>query len=235
MNGMRILDNWQPATADIPASPGVYMFRDSTGRVIYVGKAMSLKNRVPNYFGTGLHPRTLTMRETATDVEWIVVQNEVEALQLEVTLIKEHQPRFNVRYRDDKSYPYLTVSFSEAVPRAKVTRGKKNKLDRYYGPYAHAYAIRETLDLLLRVFPLRSCSKGVFDTAARSNRPCLLYHIGRCSAPCTGEVSPEEHMDIVQAFCNFMEGNHEKVVDDLRRAYGCRLGRPGVREGRPAA
>jgi excinuclease ABC subunit C len=214
---MRTLDRWQPATADIPDSPGVYLFRDSPGRVIYVGKAKSLKHRVPSYFGTGLHPRTSSMTAAAADVEWIVTQNEVEALQLEVTLIKEHLPRFNVRYRDDKSYPYLTVSFSEEVPRARVTRGKKNKLDRYYGPYAHAYAIRETLDLLLRVFPIRSCSKGVFDTAARSNRPCLLYHIGRCSAPCTGEVTAEEHLRLVHDFCSFMDGDYDRVVTDLRK------------------
>jgi excinuclease ABC subunit C len=213
---MRILHDWRPATADIPDCAGVYLFRDAAGRVIYVGKAKSLKHRVPNYFGTGLHPRTASLLENAAEVEWIVTQNEVEALQLEVTLIKEHQPRFNVRYRDDKSYPYLTISFSEAIPRAKVTRGKKNKLDRYYGPYAHAYAIRETLDLLLRVFPLRTCSKGVFDRAARTGRPCLLFHIGRCSGPCVGEVTPEEHLDIVNRFCAFMDGEHDSILKDLK-------------------
>lgn len=214
---MRILDGWQPATADIPDSPGVYMFRDSSGRVIYVGKAKSLKHRIPNYFGGGLHPRTSSMTAAAAEVEWIVTRNEVEALQLEVTLIKHHATRFNVKYRDDKSYPYLTISFSEAIPRAKVTRGKRNKLDRYYGPYAHAYAIRETMDLLLRVFPVRSCSKGVFGRAARSNRPCLLYHIGRCSAPCVGHVTPEEHMDIVKDFCAFLDGDHDAVVAELKK------------------
>ncbi len=213
---MRILHDWRPATAEIPESAGVYLFRDAAGRVIYVGKAKSLKHRVPNYFGTGLHPRTASLLENAAEVEWIVTLNEVEALQLEVTLIKEHQPRFNVRYRDDKSYPYLTISFSEAIPRAKVTRGKKNKLDRYYGPYAHAYAIRETLDLLLRVFPLRTCSKGVFDRAARTGRPCLLFHIGRCSGPCVGEVTPEEHLDIVNRFCAFMDGEHDSILKDLK-------------------
>ncbi|MGQ0679711.1 MAG: excinuclease ABC subunit UvrC [Actinomycetota bacterium] len=213
---MRMSQNWQPATSAIPDSPGVYLFRDGAGRVIYVGKAKSLKQRIPSYFGTGLHPRTLSMTGAAAEVEWIVTRNEVEALQLEVTLIKQHQTRFNVKYRDDKSYPYLSVSFSEQIPRAKVTRGKRNRQDRYYGPYAHAYAIRETLDLLLRVFPLRSCSKGVFDRAARSNRPCLLYHIGRCSAPCSGIVSPQQHLQIVHDFCAFMDGNHDKVIADLQ-------------------
>ncbi len=213
---MRIRQDWRPATANIPDSAGVYLFRDAAGRVIYVGKAKSLKHRVPSYFGTGLHPRTASLLENAAEVEWIMTNNEVAALQLEVTLIKEHQPRFNVRYRDDKSYPYLTISFSEDVPRAKVTRGKKNRLDRYYGPYAHAYAIRETLDLLLRVFPIRTCSKGVFDRAARTGRPCLLFHIGRCSGPCVGEVTPQEHLDIVNKFCAFLDGEHDTIVKDLQ-------------------
>ncbi|HEX2053532.1 MAG TPA: excinuclease ABC subunit UvrC [Actinomycetota bacterium] len=212
---MKINRDWRPATADIPDSPGVYLFRDANGRVVYVGKAKSLKHRIPNYFGTGLHPRTTSLVHNAAQVEWIMTNNEVEALQLEVTLIKQHQPRFNVKYRDDKSYPYLTVSFSEEVPRAKVTRGKKNKLDRYYGPYAHAYAIRETLDLLLRVFPIRTCSKGVYDRAARTGRPCLLFHIGRCSGPCVGEVTAEEHLEIVDKFCAFLDGEHDQVVKDL--------------------
>ncbi len=214
---MLISKDWRPATSDIPDSAGVYLFRDAGGRVIYVGKAKTLKNRVPNYFGTGLHPRTASLLDHAAEVEWIVTTNEVEALQLEVTLIKQHQPRFNVRYRDDKSYPYLTISFSEKIPRAKVTRGKRNKLDRYYGPYAHAYAIRETLDLLLRVFPVRTCSKGVFDRAARTGRPCLLFHIGRCSGPCVGEVSPDEHLEIVNKFCAFMEGEHDTILKDLQQ------------------
>lgn len=214
---MRITKDWRPPTADIPDSAGVYLFRDASGRVVYVGKAKSLKHRVPNYFGTGLHPRTASLLENAAEVEWIMTNNEVEALQLEVVLIKEHQPRFNVKYRDDKSYPYLTISFSEAIPRAKVTRGKKNKFDRYYGPYAHAYAIRETLDLLLRVFPIRTCSKGVFDRAARSGRPCLLFHIGRCSGPCVGEVTPDQHLEIVKNFCAFLDGEHDTILKDLQQ------------------
>lgn len=214
---MKIERDWRPATSDIPDAAGVYLFRDASGRVIYVGKAKSLKHRVPNYFGSGLHVRTAALLASAAEVEWIVTNNEVEALQFEVTLIKEHQPRFNVRYRDDKSYPYLTISFSEAIPRAKVTRDKKNKLDRYYGPFAHAYAIRETLDLLLRVFPIRTCSKGVYDRAARSGRPCLLFHIGRCSGPCVGEVTPQEHLDIVNKFCAFLDGEHDAILKDLKQ------------------
>lgn len=213
---MKINDDWRPVTSDIPDSAGVYLFRDASARVVYVGKAKSLKHRVPNYFGTGLHPRTAALLAAAAEVEWIVTSNEVEALQLEVTLIKQHQPRFNVRYRDDKSYPYLTISFSEAVPRAKVTRGTKNRLDRYYGPYAHAYAIRETLDLLLRVFPIRTCSKGVYERAAHAGRPCLLFHIGRCSGPCVGEVTVEDHLELVRKFCAFMEGEHDVILADLK-------------------
>lgn len=193
------------------------MFRDSEDRVIYVGKARSLRQRVPNYFTTGLHPRTVSMVENARRVEWIMTSNEVEALQLEVSLIKQHRPRFNVRYRDDKSYPYLTVTLSEEYPRALVTRGRKKKGYRYFGPYTHAYAIRETLDMLLRVFQIRSCSQGVFDRATRADRPCLLYDIGRCSAPCVGHVSVEEHRTIVQGFCDFMSGRHEDVIVDLEK------------------
>ncbi|HVF11665.1 MAG TPA: excinuclease ABC subunit UvrC, partial [Actinomycetota bacterium] len=193
------------------------MFRDSEDRVIYVGKARSLRQRVPNYFTTGLHPRTVSMVEHARRVEWIMTSNEVEALQLEVSLIKQHHPRFNVRYRDDKSYPYLTVTLSEEYPRALVTRGRKRKGYRYFGPYTHAYAIRETLDMLLRVFQIRSCSQGVFDRARRADRPCLLYDIGRCSAPCVGHVSAEEHRAIVEGFCDFMSGRHEDVIVDLHK------------------
>lgn len=192
------------------------MFRDSEERVIYVGKARSLRQRIPNYFTTGLHPRTVSMVQNARRVEWIMTSNEVEALQLEVSLIKQHRPRFNVRYRDDKSYPYLTVTLSEEYPRALVTRGRKRKGYRYFGPYTHAYAIRETLDMLLRVFQIRSCSQGVFDRARRANRPCLLYDIGRCSAPCVGHVSAEEHRGIVEAFCEFMSGRHEDVLRSLQ-------------------
>lgn len=220
MGSMAAEAQWRPATAEIPNQPGVYLFRDGRGRVIYVGKAKGLKHRVPAYFGAGLAPRTESMMADATSVEWIVTANEVEALQLEVSLIKEHRPRFNVRYRDDKSYPYLAVTLSEEMPRAMVVRGPKGKGDRYYGPFAHAYAIRETLDLLLRVFPIRSCSQGVYDRARRTGRPCLLYDIGRCSGPCVGAVTREEHRSIVESFCWFMEGNHAPIVRKLESSMG---------------
>jgi len=216
-NGQHQLREWQPKTSEIPARPGVYLFRDKDARIVYVGKALSLRRRVPNYFNKDLHPRTDSMIAAARSVEWIVTANEVEALQLEVTLIKQHQPRFNVRYRDDKSYPYLTITYSDEIPRAMVTRGPKRKGNRYYGPYSHAYAIRETLDMLLKVFPLRSCSQGVFDRAQRAKRPCLLYHIGRCSGPCVGAVSPAEHRRIVDQLCEFIEGEHEPVLKELRQ------------------
>lgn len=207
--------DWRPRTADVPDSPGVYLFRDAQGRVLYVGKAKSLRHRVPAYFGSCLGPRTRSMVGEAASVDWIVTSGEVEALQLEVALIKEHRPRFNVRYRDDKSYPYLAVTLDEPVPRAMVTRGRKRKGVRYYGPYAHAYAIRETLDLLLRVFPIRSCNQGVFDRARRAGRPCLLYDIGRCSGPCVGAVGGQDYRGIVDSFCSFLDGDHEPVLKDL--------------------
>ncbi|MGH2717148.1 MAG: excinuclease ABC subunit UvrC, partial [Actinomycetota bacterium] len=207
---------WRPRNSDIPDQSGVYLYRDAQDRVIYVGKALSLRHRIPNYFSTGLHPRTAAMIAEAARVEWIVTTNEVEALQLEVTFIKKYRPRFNVRYRDDKSYPYLAVTLDEEFPRAMVLRGKKRKGSEYFGPFTHAYAIRDTLDLLLRVFPIRSCRPGVFDRAHRAGRACLLYDIGRCSGPCIGAVTPEEHRSIVQGFCSFMEGAHEPVVRQLQ-------------------
>jgi len=209
------MNQWRPKTADIPDAPGVYMFKDAAGRVIYVGKAKSLKHRVPAYFGADLTLRTGAMVGDARAVEWIVTGNEVEALQLEFTMIQQHRPRYNVRYRDDKSYPYLAVTLSEEVPRVMVMRGRKRKGNRYYGPYAHAYAIRETLDHLLRVFPIRSCSQGVYNRARRSNRPCLLYDIGRCSAPCVGHVDAGEHRRLVEDFCSFMDGDHDTVLKVL--------------------
>lgn len=192
----------------VPDTPGVYRFRDAHGRVIYVGKAKSLRSRLASYFADprSLHPRTRSLMEAAADVDWTVVGSEVEALQLEYAWIKEFDPRFNVRYRDDKSYPYLAVSMGEEFPRALVTRGAKRAGTRYFGPYAHAWAIRGTLDALLRVFPIRTCSRGVFDRARRSGRPCLLADIGKCSAPCVGRVTPEEHRRIAEDFCSFMAG-----------------------------
>ncbi|MDP9226563.1 MAG: excinuclease ABC subunit UvrC, partial [Actinomycetota bacterium] len=206
----------RPETGSIPTHPGVYLFRDADGRVIYVGKAKSLRSRVANYFGSDLHPRTRAMVEAARDVEWIVTDSELEALHLEVSLIKQHRPRYNVRYRDDKSYPYLAVTVGEEIPRARVLRGEKRKGVRYYGPFAHAYAIRETLDLLLRTFPVRTCSQGVFDRCRRRNRPCLLFDIERCSGPCVGAVTPEGHRAIVEELCDFLDGNIRPVVERLQ-------------------
>jgi len=205
----------RPQTGSIPAAPGVYMFRDAAGRVIYVGKAKSLRSRVSNYFGVELHPRTRAMVEAATELEWIVTDNEVEALHLEVSLIKQHRPRYNVRYRDDKSYPYLAITLDEEYPRARVMRGSKRKGVRYYGPFAHAYAIRDTLDLLLRTFPMRTCSQGVFDRCRRRGRPCLLFHIERCSGPCVSAISAEDHRRIVLELCDFLDGNTKPVVERL--------------------
>ena len=208
----------RPEAGSIPTSPGVYMFRDDAGRVVYVGKAKVLRSRLSNYFGAELHPRTRAMVEAAADVEWIVTDNEVDALHLELNLIKQHRPRYNVRYRDDKSYPYLAVTLDEDVPRARVLRGSKRKGVRYYGPYAHAYAIRETLDLLLTTFPMRTCSQGVFERCRRRNRPCLLYDIERCSGPCVDAVSRDEHRAIVLELCDFLDGNTRPVLDRLESA-----------------
>ena len=208
----------RPEAGSIPGRPGVYLFRDADGRVVYVGKAKSLRSRLSNYFATGLHPRTMAMVEAATDVEWIVTDNEVEALHLEVNLIKQHRPRYNVRYRDDKSYPYLAVTLDEEYPRARVLRGQKRKGVRYYGPFAHAYAIRDTLDLLLRTFPMRTCSQGVFDRARRRGKPCLLFHIERCAGPCVKAVDADEHRTIVMELCDFLDGNTRPVLRRLEAA-----------------
>ncbi|MFF2526208.1 excinuclease ABC subunit UvrC [Streptomyces liangshanensis] len=211
--------SYRPKPGQIPDSPGVYKFRDEHHRVIYVGKAKSLRPRLSSYFQdlAGLHPRTRTMVTTAASVEWTVVSTEVEALQLEYSWIKEFDPRFNVKYRDDKSYPYLAVTLNEEFPRVQVMRGAKRKGVRYFGPYGHAWAIRETVDLMLRVFPVRTCSAGVFKNAARTGRPCLLGYIGKCSAPCVGRVSPEEHRELAEEFCDFMAGRTGAYIRRLER------------------
>ncbi|MGW7417452.1 excinuclease ABC subunit UvrC [Streptomyces sp. NPDC054863] len=200
--------SYRPRPGQIPDSPGVYKFRDEHRRVIYVGKAKSLRPRLSSYFQdlAGLHPRTRTMVTTAASVEWTVVSTEVEALQLEYSWIKEFDPRFNVKYRDDKSYPSLAVTMNEEFPRVQVMRGPKKKGVRYFGPYGHAWAIRETVDLMLRVFPVRTCSAGVFKRSAQIGRPCLLGYIGKCAAPCVGRVTPEEHRELAEDFCDFMAG-----------------------------
>lgn len=209
--------SYRPASGSIPDSPGVYRFRDADKRVIYVGKAKSLRSRLNSYFADpkGLHPRTFQMVHTAASVDWIVVDTEVAALQLEYSWIKEFDPRFNVMYRDDKSYPYLAVTLDEEFPRVQVMRGAKRKGVRYFGPFSHAWAIRETLDLLLRVFPVRSCTKSVFNRSARIGRPCLLGDIGKCSAPCVGRVDAAEHRKLVEQFCEFMAGSSDKFVRRL--------------------
>lgn len=210
---------YRPAPGTIPVEPGVYKFRDAHKRVIYVGKAKSLRSRLNSYFAdvASLHPRTKQMVTTAASVEWTVVSTEVEALQLEYNWIKEFDPRFNVRYRDDKSYPVLAVTLNEEYPRLFVYRGARKKGVRYFGPYAHAWAIRETLDLLLRVFPARTCSNGVFKRHNQIGRPCLLGYIDKCSAPCVGRVTADEHRRIVEDFCDFLAGRTDRMVRELER------------------
>ena len=211
---------YRPAPGSIPVGPGVYRFSDATGRVIYVGKAKNLRSRLTSYFAdiAGLHPRTRQLVTTAAKVEWTVVATEVEALQLEYNWIKEFDPRFNVRYRDDKSYPVLAVTLNEEYPRLMVYRGPRRKGVRYFGPYSHAWAIRETLDLLTRVFPARTCSAGVFKRHSQIERPCLLGYIDKCSAPCVGRVSAEEHRRIVEDFCDFLSGRTDRFARQLERA-----------------
>jgi len=197
----------------------VYRFSDAHGRVIYVGKAKNLRSRLTSYFAdiAGLHPRTRQMVTTAANVEWTVVATEVEALQLEYNWIKEFDPRFNVRYRDDKTYPVLAVTLNEEFPRLTVYRGPRRKGVRYFGPYSHAWAIRETLDLLTRVFPARTCSAGVFKRHSQIERPCLLGYIDKCSAPCVGRVSAQQHRAIVTNFCDFLAGRTDRFARDLER------------------
>lgn len=210
---------YRPAPGSIPTSPGVYRFFDAFGQVIYVGKAKNLRQRLGSYFAdpASLHFRTQTMVRTAAKVEWTVVATEVEALQLEYTWIQRFDPRFNVKYRDDKSYPWLAVSMNEEFPRVWVGRGAKKRGVRYFGPFGQAWAIRETVDLLLRVFPMRSCTAGVFKRAKASGRACLLGDIGKCAAPCVGRVTPEEHRVIAEDFCAFMGGHTGTIIGRIER------------------
>jgi excinuclease ABC subunit C len=207
----------RPPAGTIPDAPGSYQFKDADGRVIYVGKASSLRQRLSNYFQDprNLHPRTAQMVATAETVEWTIVRNEVEALMLEYSLIKQHRPRFNVRLRDDKSYPFLAVTVAEQWPRAMVMRGHKRKGTRYFGPYAHAYAIRDTLDLLLRSFPVRTCSPAKFHQHERLGRPCLLFHIEKCAGPCVGEIDEMPYRQLVTDLCEFLEGDTDEIVRRL--------------------
>ena len=208
---------YRPRTGDIPTSPGVYRFSDPCGRVIYVGKAKNLRNRLTSYFQdlANLHPRTQQMVTSAGAVQWTVVRSEVEALTLEFTWIKEFNPRFNVIFKDDKSYPYLAVSMGESFPRVQVTRERKRAGSRYFGPYTQVWAIRETIDQLMRVFPMRSCSAGVFARAKAQGRPCLLGYIDKCSAPCVGRISAQDHRELAEGLCQFMEGRTGPVIRDL--------------------
>jgi excinuclease ABC subunit C len=214
---MTVATTPRPRPEAIPDRPGVYLFRDRDGRVIYVGKAISLRKRTASYFQPmrNLHPRTAAMVDASAALEWMLVSGEVEALQLEYNLIKQHRPRYNVRYRDDKSYPWLAVPLGDEIPRPRVERGRKRKGTRYFGPYAHAYAIRETLDLLLRTFPMRTCSNGVFERQRRLGRPCILYDINKCSGPCVGHISPQDHRRIVEDFVAFMEGRTRPTLQRL--------------------
>ena len=207
----------RPTPQEIPAQPGVYRFRDHRGQVIYVGKARSLRQRLSSYFqdASGLHPRTAAMVQAAEEVDWVIVRNEVEALSLEYAWIKEYDPRFNVKYRDDKSYPYLAITMSDEFPRVMVVREAKRKGTRYFGPYAHAWAIRETVDEVLKAFPMRSCRDGVFRRANQVGRPCLLGYIGKCAAPCVGRISAQDHRALALDFCSFMAGQQERFISDL--------------------
>ena len=206
--------SYRPATGSIPTSAGVYKFRDPDRRVIYVGKAKNLRNRLNSYFSNPaqLHPRTSTMVHTANSVEWTVVDTEVEALQLEWTWINEYKPRFNVMFRDDKSYPYLAITMNEEVPRAYITRGKRRKGIKYFGPFAQVWAIKDTLDLLLKAFPMRTCTPGVYRRAERSGRPCLLGYIDKCAAPCVGHIGKEEHRELARSISDFMSGNTGRFI-----------------------
>ncbi len=207
----------RPESGSVPDQPGSYQFKDAGGRIIYVGKAKSLRNRLNSYFqdARNLHPRTLQMLETAASVEWIEVATEVDALMLEYSLIQRHQPRFNVRLRDDKSYPFLCITLRDEWPRAMVMRGKRKRGNRYFGPFGHAHAIRETLDLLLRTFPIRTCSDNKFAEHQRLGRPCLLFHIEQCAGPCVGEISTEDYEGLVRKLIRFLEGDTDDVVKEL--------------------
>jgi len=206
----------RPKPSEIPDQPGAYFFRDKHGKVIYVGKAKSLRGRVASYFGVGLHPRTQAMVDNAQSVEWIITESEVAALMLEFSLIKRHRPRFNIKLVDDKSYPYLAITRSDQWPRARVMRGAKRKGNEYFGPYAHTYAIRKTLDQLLRTFPVRTCTDSLFGRQRAQGRPCLLYHIEKCSGPCIDAVTPEDYQQMVDGLAAFLRGDTEQVLTDLQ-------------------
>ena len=208
----------QPEQGSIPTKPGSYQFFDGHGNIIYVGKAKNLRSRVNSYFGNKktMAVRTQRMMEEATHLEWIQVRNELEALMLEFTLIKEHKPRFNVDLKDNKSYPYLSVTVNEKWPRPTITRGERKRGVRYFGPYGNVKAIRETLDLLIKSFPLRTCSNAKFNEHEKMGKPCLLFHIDKCSGPCVEKITEKEYNNLVSDLLGFLDGNSKKIVDDLR-------------------
>ena len=209
----------QRPDGSIPVTPGSYQFRDAQGRVIYVGKAINLRSRVSSYFAdpATLHPRTASMMSFADKVEWIEVRNEVEALLLEYALIKEHKPRFNIRLQDDKSFPFMAVTTDEEWPRAMMFRGKRRKGVRYFGPYVHPGAIRDTLELLLRTFPVRTCAASKFRQHERLGRPCLLFHIEKCSGPCVGEISAADYKVHVDGLMKFLDGDNTEIVATMEK------------------
>ncbi len=211
--------SFRPKTGDIPTNPGVYRFLDANGRVLYVGKAKNLRARLSSYFAPldTLPEKTRRMVKTASDVNWTIVKSEFEALQLEFTWIKEYDPPFNVVFKDDKSYPYLAISMAEEIPRAMITRNRDAKGSKHFGPYTSSWAVRETLDTLLKVYPVRSCSAGVYKRAKATNRPCLLADIAKCSAPCVGRISPEEHKKVAKQFADFMQSGDESYVEELKK------------------
>lgn len=208
----------RPPPSSVPDAPGVYIFRDGFGRALYVGKAKSLRKRTANYFATDLAPRTRSMLDAASDLEWIVTDSELAALMLEFSLVQEHQPPFNVRLKDDKSFPYLAITRHEEWPRAVVVRGKRRRGVQYFGPYARAYSIRQTLDSLLRTFPVRTCTNAKFDRHQASGRPCLLFHIEKCSGPCVGEVEPSTYRQYLDGLGSFLSGDSDVLISDLRAA-----------------
>jgi excinuclease ABC subunit C len=208
----------RPVPSSVPDGPGVYIFRDEHGRPLYVGKAKSLRKRTANYFARDLQPRTRMMVDSATDLEWIVTDSEVAALMLEFSLVQEHQPHFNVRLKDDKSFPYLAITRYDDWPRARVMRGNKRKGVEYFGPYAKAYSIRQTLDGLLRTFPVRTCTDAKFRRHEASGRPCLLFHIEKCSGPCVGEVTQDDYTNAVDGLAAFLRGESDSLIDDVEVA-----------------
>ena len=208
----------RPPASNVPDAPGVYIFRDVEGRPLYVGKAKSLRKRTANYFATDLAPRTRAMVDAADDLEWIVTDSEVAALMLEYSLVQEYQPQFNVRLKDDKSFPYLAITRYEEWPRAMVMRGKRRKGVQYFGPFAKAYSIRQTLDSLLRTFPVRTCTNAKYQRHEASGRPCLLFHIEKCSGPCVGEVDAETYEGYLAGLAAFLDGDSEVLIADMSAA-----------------